>query len=440
MVTESSASLVNRENVAAESQSFRNDTTTSRMVPTAMTQKQPKLSGRSLYESMGSPKAIVAPMVDQSELTWRILSRMNGAQLCYTPMFHARLFGTQEKYRNDQFGELDGDPTIDRPLIVQFCGNDPEEVLAAAKHVVGRCDAVDLNLGCPQGIARRGHYGAYLMQDWDLIYRIINKLHEELEIPVTCKIRIFETKEKTLDYAKMVVKAGAQILTVHARTRDMKGQQTGLADWSYIKYLRENLPQEVVIFANGNIVYQEDVGKCLEETGVDGVMSAEGNLYNPAIFNIDKATIDDKFPRVDVMLRKYFELAKKTPGNATLTAMKAHFFKILHSFLPNHTDIRSYLGPIKKAQLDLYEEVVQMVEKTVDEIYRTKPDSDVITQEDYYQQIPYWRCQPYFRVVYGVASNERFTEAMKRNSESAGIVDENQSKKHISDNSQHKET
>jgi tRNA-dihydrouridine synthase 1 len=388
----------------------------------------PKLQGRALYESMGSPKTVVAPMVDQSELAWRILSRSNGANLCYTPMFHARLFGTEEKYRNDQFGELDGDPTIDRPLIVQFCGNDPDEVLAAAKHVVGRCDAVDLNLGCPQGIARRGHYGSFLMEDWDLIYKIINKLHAELEIPVTCKIRRYDTKEKTLEYAKMVVSAGAQILTVHARTREMKGQQTGLADWSYIKYLRDNLPPEVVMFANGNILYQEDVERCIRETGVDGVMSAEGNLYNPAIFNVDKTEINDAYPRVDMLLRRYFDIAKDAPGNANLSAMKSHFFKILHAFLPKHIDIRNELGPIKKGQLNLYEEVVEKVEKRVQEIYAE--DTDLITQNDKYKEIPYWRCQPYFRVVYGVASNGKVTGTGKREGESIGVKDAQQSKKH----------
>ena len=51
-----------------------------------------------------------------------------------------------------------------------------------------RCDAVDLNLGCPQRIARRGKYGAFLMDDLDLVERIVRTLAEGLKIPVTCKV------------------------------------------------------------------------------------------------------------------------------------------------------------------------------------------------------------------------------------------------------------
>ena len=75
-------------------------------------------------------------------------------------------------------------------------------LLQAAQRVEDVCDAVDINFGCPQAIAKNGHYGAFLQEDWDLIAKLVAILHEQLKVPVTCKIRILETTEKTVQYAK----------------------------------------------------------------------------------------------------------------------------------------------------------------------------------------------------------------------------------------------
>lgn len=275
----------------------------------------PKLHGRAFYESIGSPKYVVAPMVDQSEFAWRLLTRsflpseLRSSILAYSPMLHAKLFADAPKYRASHFepvkppltiptpgdseyakalseeeAYLDGNSKMDRPLFVQFCANEPDVLLQAAKVVQPYCDAVDLNLGCPQGIAKRGHYGAFLQEDWDTIYKLINTLHKGLDIPVTAKMRILETKEKSLEYAKMILSAGASIITVHGRQRSQKGHYTGLADWTVLRYLREQLPRDTVMFVNGNILQHADIQKCLDATQADGVMSAEGNLYDPSIF------------------------------------------------------------------------------------------------------------------------------------------------------------
>ncbi|GMM54656.1 tRNA dihydrouridine synthase [Maudiozyma humilis] len=399
-----------------------------------------KLNGRQLFQKLGNPGRILAPMVDQSELAWRILSRKYGANLAYTPMMHAKLFATSEKYRRDMWCSLDGDEKLDRPLVVQFCANDPEYLLAAAKLVQDKCDAVDLNLGCPQGIARKGHYGSFLMEEWDLIHKLIKNLHDNLDIPVTAKIRVFDDREKTLEYAKMVLDAGAQFLCVHGRVREQKGQKTGLADWEIIKYLRDNLPKDTVFFANGNILYPEDIKRCQEYIGCDGIMSAEGNLYNPGVFNVGKTDDKDQiFPRVDKILREYFEIVKSVPeSKASRIAMKSHFFKILRPFLPHHTDIRSEIAQmnVKTPFEDWDTKVVSAVEKVVAEIFAKTDieELDSITKGSLqlwggcYQTVPYWRCQPYFRPVNGVTGDKRVAAKLESDAQASDSTGEKKRK------------
>lgn len=229
------------------------------------------------FRKLGSPKFHVAPMVDQSELPFRMLCRKYGATAAYTPMLHSRLYAEDSKYRRE-FTTCQED----RPLFVQFCANSPETLLAAAKLVVPFADYVDINFGCPQRIAKRGNYGAFLMDNLPLVRSLVSELSENLSVPVSCKIRVFPTLEETLAYARMIEEAGCSLLAVHGRTRDQKNQKAIRADWDIIRAVKQSV--RIPVIANGNVRWLEDAEECMRVTGVDGVMSAEALLENPALF------------------------------------------------------------------------------------------------------------------------------------------------------------
>lgn len=44
------------------------------------------------------------------------------------------------------------------------------------------------------------------------LYFSVSLLNEKLSIPISCKIRVFDDLDKTLEYAKMLEKAGCQVM------------------------------------------------------------------------------------------------------------------------------------------------------------------------------------------------------------------------------------
>lgn len=256
-------------------------------------------------------------MVGGSELAFRLLCRRHGADLCYTPMMYSGKFVENREYREMEFATC----IADRPLVAHFCGNDPVTLLQAAKLVEGSVDAVDLNLGCPQRVAFSGHFGSYLLnkEDHPLVFRIVRELARGLSIPVFCKIRLLDTLDETLAFCQSLQEAGCALLAVHARYRGTATRRRdGAADLNQVREIKQRL--SIPVLSNGNTATCQDVIQNLELTGADGIMSAEGLLDNPALFETPRSVLEAVDLRhMQTKLRKTEHLMKKRRRGASST-------------------------------------------------------------------------------------------------------------------------
>ena len=223
---------------------------------------------------------ICAPMVGGSELAFRILTRRHGATLCYTPMISSAKFPHDEQYRKDEFQTT----PEDRPLVAHFSANDPTQLLQSALLVKDQCDAIDLNLGCPQRIAHAGHFGSYLLDPVDrpLVLSIVKTLSDSIDIPVFVKIRLLDSVPDTIELVRQLREAGASLVCIHARYRvnlvgrTGAGARDGPAMLDQVAEVRRIVPSDLALISNGNVREYSDLAQNQALTGTQGIMSAEG--------------------------------------------------------------------------------------------------------------------------------------------------------------------
>ncbi|KAG8941957.1 hypothetical protein FRC04_003916 [Tulasnella sp. 424] len=180
------------------------------------------------------------------------------------------------------------DEPLARPVVLQLAGNDPKTMLEAAQLFQPYCDAVDINLGCPQEHARQGHFGGYLLgrKDWPLVEEIVSSLAAALSIPVHVKIRLCNPASDTPKLALKLAQSGASVIAIHARHVSANRRRAGPAqlDWvrQTVEFLQESeLKNAIKVISNGNVENIEDCSINMAQTGASGLMLGEAILANP---------------------------------------------------------------------------------------------------------------------------------------------------------------
>lgn len=237
-------------------------------------------------------------MVDGSELPYRLLTRRYGVELAWTPMYNTNNLVTSSKAMNQLVAELKYGGSIDRPLVLQLSGNNPSNFEIAYNTLIqmgaGHCfDVVELNMGCPQAVALRGKYGAYLMGHLALAEEILKILVAATTLSglghkVAVKTRLDTSVADTVAMCLRLCSTGVAMLTLHGRTKVQRtGSAVGRPNWqalaSVFKDLRAAYPQ-MVFFANGGVWNIETHERLCAFTGCHGTMSASMLTENAGVY------------------------------------------------------------------------------------------------------------------------------------------------------------
>ncbi len=224
-------------------------------------------------------RLIVAPMAGVTDNPFRRLCKSFGAGHAISEMIIAdtALYAQQKSlYRANFTGEI-------APITAQIAGSDPKKLAEAARFQVDNgAMMVDINMGCPAKKVCKKLAGSALLQDIELIKRLLDAAVNAVSVPVTLKTRLgfANGQENIRQVAQIAEQAGIAAIAIHGRTRE--DFYTGTARYSLIRQVKQTV--NIPVIANGDIDSPHKAMQVLNDTGADGIMIGRAAQGQPWIF------------------------------------------------------------------------------------------------------------------------------------------------------------
>jgi tRNA-dihydrouridine synthase B len=169
----------------------------------------------------------------------------------------------------------------DHPIAYQLAAHREDVLVEAAQNIVAkhRPESLDLNMGCPVKKITGNFEGCSLMRDVDHAASLVRAVSRVVDIPVTVKFRLGWDAHRMnyIEFGQAMVEAGAQMLTLHTRTR-AQGYKPGV-HWDALGYLKESV--NVPVVGNGDIITPQDAQYVMDTYGIDAVMIGRGTQGEP---------------------------------------------------------------------------------------------------------------------------------------------------------------
>jgi len=242
-------------------------------------------------------RVVLAPMEGVLDHLMRdLLTQVGGYDLCVTEFIRVvdQVISDRAFYRacpELKNARAYGCNTLSgTPVRVQLLGQHPQYMAEnAAKVLELGSSGIDLNFGCPAKTVNRNRGGAVLLKDPESLYQIVKAVQEAVpnDVIVSAKIRLgYEDKSLAIENAQAIESAGANEITVHARTKT-EGYKPP-AHWHWIAKIKQNI--SIPVIANGDIFNEESAKTCRKISTCQDIMVGRGALMLPNLAQVIKQT------------------------------------------------------------------------------------------------------------------------------------------------------
>lgn len=289
------------------------------------------------WDQIKKPIVALSPMADMTDSSFCRIVKTKASPIVFREMVSSEAVVRG----NDKTLDMTEVHPAERPLIQQIFGSDPDVMAEAARIVVEEHapEGIDINMGCPVYKITSNFNGSALMKDPELSVKIVRQMKAAIgDTPLSVKMRAgWSEHTECIEFAKIVEDAGAELITVHGRTKVQA--YAGKARRDVVSEVKKAV--SVPVLYNGDVFTAQDYFDALDETGCDGVLIARGGLGNPWIFEqIERRMRGEEEreisaqERADVVLQ-HFDWHLTQYGEKALPTFRKHlswYFKGIEHF------------------------------------------------------------------------------------------------------------
>jgi tRNA-dihydrouridine synthase B len=219
-----------------------------------------------------------APMAGVSICAVRRFFMKLGVALTHTEMISSTglIYGGAKTIHMTDYTQAE------QPLVIQLFDGDPDRLCQSAELCLNRHNyaAISINMACPMPKVTKRGAGSALLRSPETAAEMVKQL-KKFGLPIWPKIRKIVRDDKnykldTLQFAEMLLEAGADNITIHGRTAPQRYE--GRADREEVTRAAKLFPERIT--ASGDVYTAEDV-KYYLDGGCAAVLAARGAVANP---------------------------------------------------------------------------------------------------------------------------------------------------------------